>query len=168
VLWDVSVDGRLARRGHASPDARAGRWREFRAAFAELADSGATVFARLWDADRVTHAELLALATGARRPECPLCRLSSSDLDGASSLTRAAVQAICADFPSWTREAGMCRRCAELYGARVTQERRLPSISAEKWGVRPMDTDPRTAIMGPRGGLTHGPHEPPWRRGARS
>jgi hypothetical protein len=119
VLWDVSVDGRLSRRGHASPDARAARWREFRAAFAELTDSGEAVFARLWDADRVTHAELLALAAGARRPECPLCRLPSHDLDGARGLAPAAVDAVRTDFPSWTREAGLCRRCAELYQARA-------------------------------------------------
>jgi hypothetical protein len=119
VLWDVSVDGRLARRGHALPDARAGRWREFRAAFAELADSVETTFARLWDADGVTHAELLALAAGARRPECPLCRLPSHDLDGARGLAPAAVDAVRTDFPSWTREAGLCRRCAELYQARA-------------------------------------------------
>jgi hypothetical protein len=119
VLWDVSVDGRLARRGHASPGARAGRWREFRAAFVEIADSAETIFARLWEADRVTHAELLTLAAGVRRPDCPLCRLPACDLDGAAKLTQPAVDALRVDFPSWTPEAGLCRRCAELYEARA-------------------------------------------------
>jgi len=119
VLWDVSVDGRLARRGHGSPDARARRWHEFRRTFAELADATATTFVRVWSEDRVTHAELLALASGARRPECPLCRLPSRDPDGVASLVPAVVDAVRADFPSWTPEAGVCRRCAELYEARV-------------------------------------------------
>lgn len=120
MVWDVAVDGRLARRGRASPGARADRWREFRDAFAELGESAEPIFARVWDADRVTHAELLALAGGARRPECPLCRLPSRELDGAASLSPAALGAVGADFPSWNPEAGLCRRCAEIYQARAT------------------------------------------------
>jgi hypothetical protein len=118
VLWDLTIDSRLVRRGHVPPDARADRRREFCRAFGELDDAVDAVFTRAWDADGLTHAEILALAVGTRRPECPLCGLPSCDLLASRTLAPATVHALRGDFPAWTEDAGVCRRCAELYQAR--------------------------------------------------
>ena len=68
VLWDAYVDGRLVRRGHAPPARRAERLSEFRGAFPALGERLEATFARFFDADRCTHAGLIAFATehGAR------------------------------------------------------------------------------------------------------
>jgi hypothetical protein len=62
VVWDVTIDGRLARDGAAHPVAHEARWREFHAAFAAIGVSCSRVFDRWWSEPRPTHAKLLAFA----------------------------------------------------------------------------------------------------------
>jgi len=63
VLWDVTIDGRLARRGRARPGARTLRQREFMAAFGALSDRAVEVFDDWFDRVRPTHQALVAAAT---------------------------------------------------------------------------------------------------------
>jgi len=124
ALWAASIDGRLARRGLAPPGARAERWRGFTRVFPELGDRGAGVFARFWDGERPTHADLVRFAAGEveglRRPECPLCGLSTRTFASPSHLEPSVLASIAGDFPRWMAAAGLCARCAELYRARAT------------------------------------------------
>jgi hypothetical protein len=62
VLWDASVDGRLLRRGRVSPAVESERRRETARAFPD--PEARAAFDRVFNAAAVTHAELLALATG--------------------------------------------------------------------------------------------------------
>jgi hypothetical protein len=123
VLWDTSIDGRLARLGRGATDARDIRWRQFLATFAGGASAALeSVFARVWGADQVTHAGLLALATegdhSGRRPTCALCRLPTREFEAAPhALSAEVLQAVRAGFPSWDPVAGLCLRCAEHYRA---------------------------------------------------
>ena len=122
VLWDAFVDGRLARRGHVPSSVRAERLREFARAFPALGEGTEAAFARFFDAPHCTHAELVAFARGAgpARIVCPLCGLPTVELEPAPArLTQEAREAIAGDFPDWTPAAGVCRRCAELYAARL-------------------------------------------------
>ncbi|MEK6799926.1 MAG: hypothetical protein AABZ12_13245 [Planctomycetota bacterium] len=63
VLWDVYVEGRLNRSGKL-PDEAVGLWRSFSKAFARNGISPPRIaFDSLWDADGLTHAQLMAWAT---------------------------------------------------------------------------------------------------------
>lgn len=63
VLWNVSVDGRLERRGLAPEGAEARRGREFSSAFAMLGEDGGSLFKRFWSHPAPTHAELARAAS---------------------------------------------------------------------------------------------------------
>jgi hypothetical protein len=64
VLWAAFIDGRLARRGRAAPDARSRRWHDFQQAFRDLGPAAEAAFERFWSAEQCTHAELAACAAG--------------------------------------------------------------------------------------------------------
>jgi hypothetical protein len=72
VLWDAYVDGRLVRDGRAPSARRAERLNEFRRAFPAFGERVEAVFARFFDADRCTHADLVAFANGNGEPSTPL------------------------------------------------------------------------------------------------
>jgi hypothetical protein len=63
ILWDVTIDGRLARRDRARPGARALRQREFTTAFGAQSDRAAQIFDDWFDRVRPTHHALVAVAT---------------------------------------------------------------------------------------------------------
>jgi hypothetical protein len=62
VLWDVTIDGRLALAGHPSDRARVQRLREFEAAFPMLGGDAPVAFDAWFGRRRPTHDELLAFA----------------------------------------------------------------------------------------------------------
>lgn len=124
ILWAAYVDGRLLRAGRLSAAARAERFGEFVRAFPHLGEAAEGEFERFFDATERTHAELLAFASGgladAPAPRCRLCNLPTHVFEPAPEmLPREVLSAITRDFPSWRSPDGLCRRCAELYAARV-------------------------------------------------
>lgn len=62
VLWDATIDGRLARAGRVPEDVRAARRREFEATFHMIAGRGPKTFDAWFDRGQPTHAELMAFA----------------------------------------------------------------------------------------------------------
>jgi hypothetical protein len=141
VLWDCSVDGRLAQRGWSALDARERRRREFAAAFGFLGDKAEDAFARVFDGPRPRHPEFVAMATDAeasfgvgpgstRRPgRCPLCGCPTFDFEPSpASLPAAALAAIRTEFPAWWPEQGLCPQCADLYRARAMSEEAVASL----------------------------------------
>lgn len=131
ILWDCSVDGRLARSHRISGEERGRRLEEFRGAFLCLGDRSEECFERIWSGPRPLHGDLAALASdpeaafGLRsaisdlRDRCPLCGFPTLDFEpGPGGLPEIALSAIRSDFPAWRAEAGVCRQCADLYRTR--------------------------------------------------
>lgn len=132
LLWAVSIDGRLIRRGLAAPADEAQRRSEFERAFGFLpAARRAELFADLWSGRSARHAALLEVATDPRglhdRPApvpgapCPLCGFAAFAWVSAEHLSAAARARIRAEFPGWTEGEALCARCAEVYEAITRQ-----------------------------------------------
>ena len=62
VLWDTTIDGRLARKGRLAEGSARARWDEFAATFPMLEGQMRTAFDAWFDRDRPTHAEIVAFA----------------------------------------------------------------------------------------------------------
>ncbi|MBI3494346.1 MAG: hypothetical protein HY047_21575 [Acidobacteria bacterium] len=125
VVWDATIDGRLARAGFGSAATRDTRLHEFTAAFAMLGEDGPSAFEIWWDADRPTHGAMVAFATFATGPahagagRCPVCRFPAASLDDrVSRIVPPVVAAIREENPSWRIEQGLCSQCLDLYEAR--------------------------------------------------
>jgi hypothetical protein len=136
VLWDITIDGRLARASQRSvrlpPDLRDLRdlpdlrWREFAATFSMLGDDCRSAFEAWFDHEHPTHAELVAFTqapTGSQTTRnsgrCPLCRFPVAVLDPTPErLSAAAIAAIRDHYPSWEIDQGLCPQCLDLYEAR--------------------------------------------------
>ncbi len=131
VLWDVTIDGRLARAGCGSVEVRAARREEFDATFSMLGDRRRAAFDDWFDYIRPTHAALAAFArapngTDSTNPadsgRCPLCRFPVASLERQSGrLSSDASAAIRSDHPTWSIEQGLCSQCLDLYEARHEQ-----------------------------------------------
>lgn len=128
VLWDVTIDGRLARVGLAHQDARAARRREFAATYAMLGDRAGQICDEWFDRIVPTHAAVAAFAIappgalggegGAGTGRCPLCRFPVAALDPhPERLSAAARSLIVGQYPSWTIDQGLCPQCLDLYEA---------------------------------------------------
>ena len=129
VLWNTTVDGRLATRG-GLPMQQAERRRreEFLATFRMLGAEAGRHFERFFHESRPTHAELVSFALrptgseGRNGQQCRLCSLPSSNLHPhPGGLHHRIVVAIHKDFPEWKQEMGLCVQCADLYDARVSE-----------------------------------------------
>lgn len=126
LLWDVTIDGRLTRAGHAVQTSREQHERAFHRAYAFWPEERrAEVFAHLWSSDAPRHAELLDLATDPRDLQhtrqplpgapCPLCHFPTFHWADANALDATDVANISRHFPDWSAEQGLCDRCREIY-----------------------------------------------------
>lgn len=131
VLWNVTVSGRMARRGWLPASARERALVEFAAAFPMLHSDSENLFQRFYDDDRPDHAALAAFAfdptasadapnkSKAATSHCPLCKFPTQTFEPAPhALADDVRQAIAGDFPDWLPERGLCRQCADLYRGR--------------------------------------------------
>jgi hypothetical protein len=128
LLWDVTIDGRLAALHRAAPGAHERRRSEFQRAYSFWPEPRRDeTFASLWENPRPTHAELAALASDPRdlglahapRPgsPCPLCGFPTFAWAPSGSLGDLCLGRMRAQFESWSLEEGVCERCAEIYDA---------------------------------------------------
>jgi hypothetical protein len=131
ALWDVTINGRMTRRGWLAASAREQQLSDFRDAFPMLGENHEEFFRPFFDSEQPKHAELVAfafdprVASGGRihksasGTHCPLCRFPThayeSEPDG---LGAAVLEAIAEDFPNWTPSSGLCLQCADLYRGR--------------------------------------------------
>lgn len=126
ILWDTTIDARLARGGHPTATPR-----EKHAAFIDRAysfwppDRRAELCERLWNMHDVSHAILAELAIDPRGHEhagpapgqvCPLCGMPTFEWADESSLV-GVEQCIRREFATWNIPQGACARCVEVYGA---------------------------------------------------
>ncbi len=130
VLWNASVDGRLARRGETLPGTEEARRNEARGAFAGLGAAAADrLFEETWGGRLCGHRALLAAArrrgTGqgpGLQPGgiCPLCGFSAWVVARAADAA-AVTAAVGVDYPQWATDEGLCGHCFELYEIRTEE-----------------------------------------------
>jgi len=134
VLWGVSVDGRLVRRGVAPVVVRTARLAEFARAFAMLGDQTEEIFKHFFEATSPTHPELAAFALNPSRfvggdrqgpspgERCPLCRLPTHAFEpDPDRLPPELLGRVRDGFPEWEPRDGLCRQCADLYRSRLAE-----------------------------------------------
>jgi hypothetical protein len=125
LLWDITVDGRLARAPEAELEIGQRHRNAFDRAFGFWPEARRNEsFERLWNESRPRHAELMAMASDPREikthPEirpgapCPLCGFSTFTWAEPGACEKATAK-IRAEFPQWTPDQGACRRCVEVY-----------------------------------------------------
>lgn len=145
VLWDVTINGRMVRRGWLPDCTRDQQLREFRQSFPMLEEKGEESFRRFFDADQPKHPELAAFALDPRTvaghlgghsaagSHCPLCKFPSHSFEPKpETLGDEVLAAISQDFPQWTPAWGLCAQCADLYRGRrmsVDSLRLLPGYN---------------------------------------
>jgi hypothetical protein len=131
VLWDVTIAGRMLRRGWCAAAVRDSELNNFIQAFAMLQGQCEELFQRFFDAAEPRHAELAAFAfapriatdnlsnQGVAGTHCSLCRFPTHAFASEPARLGAKVlAAINEDFPDWTPGKGLCVQCADLYRGR--------------------------------------------------
>jgi hypothetical protein len=130
VLWDITIHGRMMRRGWLPGSDRADQLAYFRDAFPMLKDNADESFNRFFDSDRPTHPELAAFAFDPRDAKgtggdpcapgahCPLCKFPTHSFEPKpENLGDDVLAAIKGDFANWMPSMGICAQCADLYRA---------------------------------------------------
>ena len=130
AVWDVTINGRMVRRGWISECVRDEQFAEFVRAFPMLERQTAELFSRFFDGEHHPHPELAAFAFdpravvgtlhGASAPgtHCPLCRFPTHVFElEPDNLGQDVLATIRQDFPQWTPALGLCAQCADLYRA---------------------------------------------------
>lgn len=128
VIWDTTINGRMARRGWLANGIRERQLAEFRQAFPMLEKTVEPCFKRFFDAEKPKHSEIAAFAFDPRalgenqRPiagtHCPLCKFPTHSFEPEpESLGDDLLALIQRDFPKWTPDQGLCGQCADLYRA---------------------------------------------------
>lgn len=131
VLWDVTIAGRMLRRGWCAAAVRAQELNNFVQAFAMLNGQCEERFQRFFDAAEPRHAELAAFAfapriatdnlsnQGVAGTHCCLCRFPThAFVSEPARLGAEVLAAINEDFPDWAPAKGLCVQCADLYRGR--------------------------------------------------
>lgn len=128
LLWDITIDGRLAAAGHVPMTAREQHAAAFSRSYSFWpASRQAETFASLWRQAVPRHADFLALIADPRglrethRPtpggSCPLCDFPTFTWADAEALRPEIAARVVREFPSWSPEQGLCGRCLETYQA---------------------------------------------------
>lgn len=137
TLWDLSVDGRLERKGLLPYDIRERRAAEFRNLFPNLPERATDqVLESLWVGPRPSCSDLRQMVTGAAGlcgvlnisagmaeegeygPSfgpgslCPLCRFPTHEWAAPTDRLSRKVKS---EFPAWDPSQGICTQCANRY-----------------------------------------------------
>jgi hypothetical protein len=135
LLWDITIDGRLASAGHVPIATR----EQHAAALSRgypfwPVEKQVEVFESLWRNAAPRHAALLAFIADPRGlrdahhpapgASCPLCAFPTFDWAHAEALPSGILSRILAEFPTWSPEQGLCGRCLETYEAVLRDEHR--------------------------------------------
>jgi hypothetical protein len=131
VLWDVTIAGRMLRRGWCDGVVQEQQYGEFVHGFPMLKDNSEELFAKFFAADQPRHAELADFAFDPRKAgdalvqhaapgtHCPLCKFPTHSFEPQpDQLGVETLRAIAEDFPNWQPALGLCSQCADLYRAR--------------------------------------------------
>ncbi len=133
LLWDITIDGRLVCADRVTANRREQHQLLFDRAFAFWPEEKRRrVFDAHWTGPDPRHETLLALAADprdlshAREPlpggSCPLCGFPTFEWADAPALRSETLAAVKQQFPDWSPEEGVCRRCVEIYEAASQME----------------------------------------------
>lgn len=128
LLWDITIDGRLAASSHKPARSREQHQAVFTRAFCFWPeDRQRNTFQALWHNAAPSHSVFLVLIDdprglrGAHRPApgaaCPLCDFPTFAWAEVETLSPEMTLQVQAEFPGWTLEHGLCSRCLEAYQA---------------------------------------------------
>ncbi len=128
LLWDITIDGRLAAAGHTPMAVRERHAAAFARGYSFWPDDRQVeAFESLWQSRAPRHANFLALIADPRglreahRPvpgaSCPLCDFPTFTWADAEALRPEIAARVTAEFPTWSQEQGLCGRCLETYQA---------------------------------------------------
>jgi len=146
LLWNIFVDSRLARKRIRSVMTKEARYREFDNYYRKIPEQQRRgIFEGLWNTEKLTHEELLSMATDLETlistyidyseefteedreyihlqgSPCPLCKFPTYNWvdDPESVCDEMVIEAIQIDFPDWESKDGACDRCIEVYELRA-------------------------------------------------
>jgi len=146
LLWNIYVDSRLARKKIQSVMTKESRYREFDNYYRKIPEQQRRgIFEGLWNTEKLTHEELLSMATDLETlistyidyseefteedqeyihlqgSPCPLCKFPTYNWvdDPESVCDEMVIEAIQIDFPDWESKDGACDRCIEVYELRA-------------------------------------------------
>jgi hypothetical protein len=131
VLWDVTINGRMLRRGWCDASVREQQFSNFVHAFPMLQDRFEEFFSGFFDSEQPKHADLARFAFDPRQASgnlqrqaapgthCPLCKFPTHVYEPEPNhLDAEVLAALKEDFPNWTASLGLCVQCADLYRGR--------------------------------------------------
>jgi hypothetical protein len=128
LLWDITIDGRLFRRGKLINTQKEEHYEKFKSLFTRLPEKDKLDwFESLWNSNHPKHFDLLRQAkkgmeahgTKSKREGgiCHLCNFPTYDwIHKVSKKVQALIQK---DFPDWKIEMSLCSRCYEVYCVRA-------------------------------------------------
>jgi hypothetical protein len=146
LLWNIYVDSRLARKKIRSIMTKESRYREFDNYYRKIPEQQRRgIFEGLWATEKLTHEELLSMATDLETlistyidysedfteedqeyihlqgSPCPLCKFPTYNWvdDPESVCDEMVIEAIQIDFQDWESKDGACDRCIEVYELRA-------------------------------------------------
>ncbi|MBK9140800.1 MAG: hypothetical protein IPM17_18950 [Verrucomicrobia bacterium] len=133
LLWDITIDGRLAAAGHVPLQPREQHAAAFARGYSFWPEARqAATFASLWQNPTPRQTDILALIADPRglrdahRPApgapCPLCDFPTFHWADTRTLALEIRQRIAAEFPAWLPDQGLCNRCLETYQAASPSE----------------------------------------------
>ncbi len=129
LLWEISVAGRLERRGGLPAGSSEALRPTFERVFGGLAsDRREEIFGQISTDDQPAHAFFVECAghdsgeAGGQGPDaflaggaCPICRFPTFDwMETPQSISPGVVKTIRESAPTWQPESGICSRCHEL------------------------------------------------------
>lgn len=128
LLWDITIDGRLAAAGYTPMQRRDQHAAAFARSYSFWPEQKQTeTFNALWQTKAPRHADFLALIADPRglrdahRPapgaSCPLCDFPTFNWADVEALQPEIATRVTAEFPAWSLEQGLCGRCLETYQA---------------------------------------------------
>jgi len=145
LLWELSIAGRLERRGGVPAGSSDALRPTFESVFGGLAkDRREEIFRRVGSDDHPRHALLVECAgqdsVGAgtnQGPDqfqgsgvCPICRFPTFDwMETPQSIAPSVVKIIRESAPAWQPESGICSRCHELCESRAHDSSEQMSLS---------------------------------------
>jgi len=129
VVWNTTIDGRLAAQGRLPQSGVERSFREFQATFGNLCSDPRKHFDDFFRQHRPRHREIVSFAISAgsgsvdsasatTRGVCPLCQLPTAKLYGKFSPEVASI--LSREFAEHDLRSGICRQCLDLYESQLT------------------------------------------------
>jgi len=127
VVWNTTIDGRLAAQGRLPRRGAERCFQEFKATFGNLCSDPRKHFDDFFRQHRPRHREIVSFAISAGSPDsasattrgvCPLCQLPTAKLYGELSPEVASI--LNREFAERDLRNGICRQCLDLYESQLT------------------------------------------------